>query len=372
MGFAELPRSRRLALLLAVAGIGCSLVLLLAEVGVRVRALVKHGSVWGVSGLLTIDKTTRLRILEPGARVGAIEINSHGFRGPEIEPQKPAGTVRIAFLGASTTFCAEASSTATTWPALVVERFRQLEPGARFDYVNGGVPGYGVTDSLANLRHRVARFAPDAIVIYHATNDLSGNTFDVAREQGAIRDRPDRERSWLSEYSLLVRLVELNWTIRSRKERVDEAQGKLRMDLPRLSAPFRHDLTALVAEARSRAPLVAVVTFSTQYRRGQPRAAQLAAAETSLYYMPYMTIETLLDGFDAYNDVIEEVAAGQGVLLVSGADEIPGDPAHFVDSVHFTDAGNAAMASRVSRAFEASPVFREIVARARRATEPGA
>ena len=57
---------------------------------------------------------------------------------------KPPGRVRLAFIGASTTFCAEVSSDAAAWPDLVVETLHGRFPGTRFDYVNGGVPGYAV------------------------------------------------------------------------------------------------------------------------------------------------------------------------------------------------------------------------------------
>lgn len=363
MPFASMSRLRRILVLFGVASVGCVLVLFLAEAAIRVRAVLRNGSVWGIQEFLTIDPATQLRVPVAGGRFGPIEINSLGFRGPEIAVPKPAGTIRIAFLGASTTFCGEVSSNAASWPDLVVQELRRAHPNVPFDYVNGGVPGFGVAASRANLRGRVERLEPDVIVIYHATNDLSSNSFELAREQGLIRERPDMQRSWLSHYSLLVRLVEMNLTIRSRQRMVDVPAGKLRLDLPRLTAPFRNELSALVSEARGAARVVAVATFSTHYRRGQTPATQLAAANTSLYYMPFMTVEALLESFDAYNRAITQIAEAQGVVLIGGADEIPGDPVHFHDSVHFTDAGSIVMASRVTRALESSEAFLAIVER---------
>jgi hypothetical protein len=55
------------------------------------------------------------------------------------------------------------------------------------------------------------------------------------------------------------------------------------------------------------------------------------------------------------------VARDTGVLLIEGEQEIPGDMAHFHDSVHFTDAGSAAMAQRVSRALINNDRVRAIV-----------
>jgi hypothetical protein len=84
-------------------------------------------------------------------------------------------------------------------------------------------------------------------------------------------------------------------------------------------------------------------------RREQSEVEKLRASELSLYYMPSLSVEGLLDGFDEYNRVIREVAERRGTVLVEGADEIPGDSVHFADSVHFTEAGSRRMATRVAR-----------------------
>ena len=123
-----------------------------------------------------------------------IEINSLGFRGPEIAVPKPAGVLRIAFLGASTTFCAEVCSDRAAWPHLVIENLKTVSPGQSFDYINAGVPGYLASTSMQNLVHRVAPLEPDIIVIYHATNDLAAETRKLAIEQGLYvpGDPPNR------------------------------------------------------------------------------------------------------------------------------------------------------------------------------------
>ena len=119
-------------------------------------------------------------------------------------------------------------------------------------------------------------------------------------------------------------------------------------------------MTNLIRAAKEVAPVVAVATFSVQYRRDQPPDHQARAASTSLYYMPYMTVTTLLDSFDAYNDVIRSLARSEEILLVDGENEIPGDSTYFNDSVHFTDAGSAAMADRVASVLLGSPAIQAL------------
>ena len=76
--------------------------------------------------------------------------------------------------------------------------------------------------------------------------------------------------------------------------------------------------------------------------------------------MPYMTTAGLLAGFDEYNRIIRDIARHQGVVLIEGELEIPGDREHFVDSVHFNDKGSRAMARRVGRALMSSERFEKL------------
>jgi len=106
--------------------------------------------------------------------------------------------------------------------------------------------------------------------------------------------------------------------------------------------------------------IVVTVTFAHRLCVEQTREQQAALA-TAMYYMPYMTINDFLTGFSHYNQVIREVASSHHTLLVGGEDTIPADAKHFDDYVHFTDAGNEAMARRVTTALISSSAFRALV-----------
>ena len=354
------PRQRSL-ILIGVVTVATLVLGALAEGAVRLRHWTKFGDLWGIESTYTTDDASGMRIPVPGGRFGPIEINSRGFRGPEIPVPKPPKTVRLAFLGASTTYCAEVSGNDKVWAHLIVEDLRARWPGVTFDYVNGGVPGFGVNSSIRNLVRRIRPLAPNVVIIYHASNDLSSNSFQLASAQGIVAERTEAGLSWPSQYSLLWYLVEKNLLILSKQRQALEETGKLSVDPDQLAKPFRDDLTHLVQESARNAPLVAVATFSARLRRDQSPEDQVRAAVTSLYYMPYMSIAGLLDGFEAYNRVIRRVAEENGALLISGENEIPGDAVHFADSYHFTDAGSRAMADRVTGALLASQTFRDLI-----------
>ena len=74
-----------------------------------------------------------------------------------------------------------------------------------------------------------------------------------------------------------------------------------------------------------------------------------------------MVVPALLDGYNAFNEVIREVARANGPILVEAAHSIPADADHFADSFHFTDAVSEVMVQLVSRSISAPGQFRRIV-----------
>ncbi len=259
------------------------------------------------------------------------------------------------------------SSNEATWPHLVWQRLQGAFRDTPVDYVNAGVPGYGLDSLLRNLEHRVRPLQPEVIVIYEATNDLSFDTYELAKSRGLVFMRPDESRSWLSQHSFLWFLVVKNLTILKRQASADIGADKLTFDPHELSRGFRRQLTELVRVSQAAAPIVAVATFSPRLRRNQSPDEQRKAAVTSLYYMPYMNIEGLLNGFEEYNRVIREVARDTGALLIDDEHRIPSDARHYTDSVHFTDAGSRVMADRVAEALLAAPTVRALAVRSFRA-----
>ena len=335
-------------------------ILTLVEVAMRVRMKLKYGRTANEFYASEVHPTAGFRVPVPHQQIGPLHINSHGFRGPDLDDPKPDRRVRIAFLGASTTFCAEASSDEMTWPAQLTRMLSQEFQKNEFDYVNGGIPGIGADESLRNLEHRIAPLAPDIVVIYHATNDLSRDTRLLAESQGLFIVKGD-ERSFLARISVTWDLIEKNLKVKARTRAAQSNEDRLQFDPSELSQQYRQALTRLVEKAQSVCNRVVVVTFSTRLRKEQSDEERSDACITSFLYMPYMTVEGLLAGFAAYNQVNREVAAATGSLLVDDEDSIPATPQVFKDSVHLTDLGCEKMAARIFRRLEYDPAFLELL-----------
>ena len=104
--------------------------LLLCELGLRLRAWIKYGSVNPniTNDVLLFDTELGLHIPRPGYSAQGstrnLTINSLGFRGEEITAKKPSNTIRIVCLGASTTFCGEVNDE-EAWPYRLQEKLRR-------------------------------------------------------------------------------------------------------------------------------------------------------------------------------------------------------------------------------------------------------
>lgn len=343
---AETSPSRRRRFRLIALGLALLLALLGAEALVRVRHYMKHGT-FGEIYQFEIDEKSGLRVPPVGVN-GPITINGLHFRGPEIEQPKPEGRVRVAFLGGSTTFCAEASGDEKVWPAVCIEQLRQAFPEGSLDFVNGAAAGYDSGSSKRNLEHRVGQLSPDIVVVYHGTNDFALDSQAQAREQG-IEARIDED--WLEGVSMAWSLVKKNLLMDSR---TGDDVRKIDMDLERATETFAERYRAVLREAKTRSRVVAAVTFAHKMRPGQDAATLKTNAGSALLYAPFLTPEAIRDGIEAYNEVIRRVAKEEGVLLIDDVARIPANSEHYADSVHFTDAGCQAMGTFVAEQLAAA------------------
>lgn len=336
---------------------------LVAEALIRVRQYIRYGTTATADQLYQLDKDSGLRVPIAGLHVGRISTDGRGFRNPELGVPKPGGRLRIAFLGGSTTWCAEVQSNEHTWPYLVSSALAPEAAPAKIDYVNAGVSGFGVKHSLINLKQRVRALEPDVIVIYHGADDLILELNKLATAQkipGASLGTP-AATSWLSNHSVLWNLIDKNLQVMRAHRHISNGSALLQFDAATLGEEFRSGLIELVQQAKGMAKLVVLPTFSTRIRAGQTDDDQRDAIASALLYTPFMTHEGLVRGFARYNEIIRTVAKEHGALLVEGENEIAGSASHFIDSVHFNDAGSAAMAERVAKALKSSPRFADIV-----------
>jgi lysophospholipase L1-like esterase len=101
-------------------------------------------------------------------------VNSAGFIStPEIQLEKDTNTLRILFLGESSTAGTGTNLPDTiTWPWRTVEKLRQTGSTKKIEFINGALGGYCSFESYGRLWSRLRFYKPDVIVVNHGWNDM--------------------------------------------------------------------------------------------------------------------------------------------------------------------------------------------------------
>jgi hypothetical protein len=103
-----------------------------------------------------------------------ISINQDGMRGPEIPLKTAPNTFRIALLGDSFIEAFEVPFEQTIGE--VIRRQLSAARGTPVEVLNFGHGGYGTTQELLTLQHKVWKYSPDLVLLAMTTaNDISDN-----------------------------------------------------------------------------------------------------------------------------------------------------------------------------------------------------
>jgi lysophospholipase L1-like esterase len=147
--------------------------------------------------------------LNPGFRDNGFAVNSLGLAGEETTREKPQGTFRIAFVGDSIT-CNFGHRPRNEIYLRILERElnRRAGDGTRYECLNFGVNGYGVSEVLRSAETKVPPFDPDVLVVQLGVNDPypSDSAYGrfapppLLRSRSFLWRRIDPERFWGHEY----------------------------------------------------------------------------------------------------------------------------------------------------------------------------
>jgi lysophospholipase L1-like esterase len=100
----------------------------------------------------------------PGAAVAGGMVNAIGLRGPVPAPEKPAGTLRVLFVGDSSTYGWNVGDAEAFW-SLAAGALAASHPGVAVEPVVAAAPGYSSYQSRV-LLERMLAWRPDWVVLY--------------------------------------------------------------------------------------------------------------------------------------------------------------------------------------------------------------
>jgi GDSL-like Lipase/Acylhydrolase family len=158
----------------ALALLALVVALFLAELVVRLAGFSYTVYVWTdpVRGMAHIPGAKSVR--QSNGRPW-VEINSVGWRGPEVPLAAAPGTFRMALLGDSYIEAFEVPFEKTVGE-LLESRLSALR-GTPVEVLNFGHGGYGTTQELLTLQHEVWKYSPDLVLLAVTTgNDISDNS----------------------------------------------------------------------------------------------------------------------------------------------------------------------------------------------------
>jgi lysophospholipase L1-like esterase len=365
----RIPLRRKIAFTLLT----LAMVLVCCEGLLRVRAWIRYGRVTsqGTRPMYVYDQNLLITIPRAGYEVVGtrvnVKINSLGFRGEEISQKKPSGAIRIVCTGASTTFCEEATSNDTTWPAQLQKRLRARYPDQNIEVINAGITGSAIISSLRDIRGRLLGLEPDLVILYRANNDIVLNTRKLAMDRGLVASKFSRQSGMmatLAKFSILAHLIRTNidLIIRPHQETLDSIPPELPERFIRILGKIDDELK------KENIPLL-LSTFQVKFRPEQSRETQIANSRLAFYHMPWASMEDLTAVFETYNKAIVDFATSRSILVLTDTDSIPADDTHFADYMHLTDAGCEAMAVRFAKFMEQTRCIESIIAK-RASTAP--
>lgn len=252
--------------------------------------------------------------IEVGGERFVVEINSRGYRTPEFSVPKPAGLVRVACIGGSTTVAGRTNR--ETYPALLEALLRERHPGLPIEVLNLGISGTTSERWRERLPH-VLGFEPDVVVDYEGINDICWIHLDRY-----AREHPLRRR--LHGSLLFERLLPLRAT-----------------EIEPYMDPSLETLTAIASECRSRQVGYLLGSFAG------PDAARASGAfrrhlDVNLAYwtphLPLRSYATYQAILGRYNARLLELARRRHLALVPVHARLS-DPDLFIDACHFTPEG---------------------------------
>jgi len=124
-----------------------------------------------------------LRLI-PNQHMETININSHGFRGPDFSEEKELDVYRIFLVGGSTVFGSGLPDD-TTISSFLQKKINNFDTGLKIEILNAGITSaYSYTEKYMIENHLI-KFQPDLIIIYSGGND-SHNRFGTEYNVPAI------------------------------------------------------------------------------------------------------------------------------------------------------------------------------------------
>ena len=292
---------------------------------------------------------------------GWFPTNNFGWRGPDVDAEKPAATIRIAFVGASTTI--DAFGTPFSHPEFVGHWLNLWMQNSgrpyRIEVINAGRTGVDSKSIAAIVRQELAPVGVDLVVFYEGANQFWPGQIVKYRFGRLYRKPASAERTRLpgGGRSAVVRRFErlidrvtggnglepmkpsmsVQWPDGVDEEHPDPSDPRLPMDLPRVVSDLESMRTALAASGGELA-VSSFIWLAHDRLRLDPNRHREIYRFLNANYWP-LTYAHLRRMADFQNRVFEAYARSRSLSFIDIARAFPADPDLFDDAIHMNAAG---------------------------------
>ena len=136
---------------------------------------------------------SEIAVVSPNQHKDTLNINSHGFRGPDISKEKPDDTYRIFTIGGSTMYGYGSTSDKTTIAGYLQQEFENMNLGMNIEVINAGIPAADSYSESIYIKNRLIEFEPDLFIVYDGWNDLDHDIVEISKSTLEMSDEEDSE-----------------------------------------------------------------------------------------------------------------------------------------------------------------------------------
>jgi hypothetical protein len=319
------------------------------------------------------------RFLQDATYPTYLQTNNFGWRGADIAVAKPPRTIRIAFIGASTTIGPHMEP--YSYPELVgfwLARWaRARHPELSFEVINAGREGIKSSSLQAIVRQELAPVDPDFVVYYEGANQFWPADF-IAAPLPLRSSMSGPAADLLGSYSAIGRRLEgavkravtpgsepskprlaVSWPADIDENNPDLANPHLPIELPHIL----RDLDTIRDALSPGGGRLVMTSFMWLVYPGlvlDPARDADVFAYLNTTFWPF-TYDHMRRFLDFQTRVFRKYAASHGLDFIDVDAQFPRDPRLFDDAIHMTRAGMHLQAWIVFNGLVAA-IERELVA----------
>ena len=276
--------------------------------------------------------------MRPGTRSkifdSYVQINSHGFRGPEFERDKQ-DAYRIVTIGESTTFGCTITEAGKPWPRLLEELINErLALGQPVEVINAGVYGYTLEENVRRLEKRIMPFEPDMIISYHGYNFFYALNKAIPPPQGELPPNyMPRPLKLLADFEYRVRMMSYN------KRRAPDVQTGAPVLADPMTSKYAKAYEELVRFTSEHGVQLVLANFSMSVNSdSKPEVIEF-------YRAGFPEVRAAIEANRIHSGIVDEfVRKNPHVLKVDTHPSLDGQHEKYIDLVHFTQKGREDMA----------------------------